>query len=978
MLPRRFPTPLWIGAATLLVYGVTLNHWVSLSNIGAIAREAGWTWQPELRQPLTCVVLYPFRILPEAWLPFSLNPFAAIFAALVLACLSRSIALLSASIKELGRGVLTAPLLARFASAAPPCIAAAVCGLQLGFWEHATSFSGEMFDLLLFAYVIRCLLEFRNDQRESWLFRSAFVYAAGMTNDWAMIGYFPLYVLAVLFLKNFGLKRITKIPPPRQPRAFPRWLRNLFAKIGIPQNAMSKPVYPKFRPVVFDGAFFARMILCGLTGLSLYLLLPLIQSLSPDSAIRFWPALKANLRTQLNFLGVLRSPSFRLLALASLLPLLVMIIGLRSKSPNSGYETRRAIFLNRLAAVPLHAFVLLLALWLAFDPAFSPRHLSARLPMLSYYYLNAIIIGYCFGYFLQVAAESEWKLSAKFLPAAIVMSAVVVPLLMLARNFSQLRLTNSRQVQQFAQDIYEDLPMGKSVVLGTDLVQLSLLRAELAANGNAKDVLIVELPSLGVAQYHVRMARKYGTRWPVTPPTNNVDLVGPIKLLKLVSATAKHEPVFYLEPTFGALFDRPNDSVNGFVQHFASSAGASDLSNESVWQRRWTNHVQSLTANVKTESKHGPKWLRPFLRTLRLQTEPNATVFYLATVYSKSLNNWGVEAQRRDRWAEAGVWFRRSLELNPGNLSAYINSAFNEQWQRGDKTRLNPAAVQKQFAEVFGRHNDWRDILSNCGRVDEPTFLFRTGRAFLANGNIRLASNAFKRSADLAADWPVPRLWLAHSLNELGNYTEALNVTDHFPNGLADEGIVRAQFLRCRVTSLQGAGRTNEIPAFVGEFVRQNGQHREVLVAAATAYAENDMHEQQLATVDELLKREPNRSEWLSQKGLAELQLGRYEAAIATLSSALTLAPTDENARLSRAVARLAADQLDAAREDYQQLLNSKTCSANALFGLGTIAWRKHETNTAIGFYQQYLTNAIPRSSQASVAGQRLKELGVR
>jgi tetratricopeptide (TPR) repeat protein len=135
------------------------------------------------------------------------------------------------------------------------------------------------------------------------------------------------------------------------------------------------------------------------------------------------------------------------------------------------------------------------------------------------------------------------------------------------------------------------------------------------------------------------------------------------------------------------------------------------------------------------------------------------------------------------------------------------------------------------------------------------------------------------------------------------------------------------------------------------------------------------MHEQQLATIEELLKREPNRPEWLSQKGLAELQLSRYDLAIATLTSALSLAPTDENARLSRAIARLGADQLDAARDDYQQLLTSRTCSANALFGLGTVAWRKQETNAAIAFYRQYLTNAIAASPQVAVATTRLREL---
>jgi tetratricopeptide (TPR) repeat protein len=965
----RLPPPLWIGLLAFFVYGLTLNHWVSLSNVGAVARVSGWTWQPELRQPLTCLFLFPFHILPSAWLPFALNLFATVCATFVVSLLARSVWLLSGAVRT------PRPT---SASWAPACIAVAVCGLQLTFWEHATSFSGEMLDLLIFAYVIRCLVEFRADQRETWLCRSAVIYGAGMTNNWALVGYLPLYVIAILFIKDFGLKRVTKPSRPRMPRQLPRWLRQALAKMGFAQNAMPKPVYAPFRPVVFDTAFFVRMGLWGLAGLSLYFLLPLVLSLSPHASIGFWPALKANLRSQWGFLTVMRSPAFRLLALASLLPLLVLVLGWKSKPANAGYETRRAIFLNRLASYPLHIFVLLIALWLSFDPTFSPRHLSVGVPMLSYYYLSAIVAGYCAAYVLDLAAESASKFVATFVTVSICTLAVALPLLLTARNLDYISLTNGPSLHRFAEDMYADLPSGKSVVLGTDFLQLSLLRAELSAQGHDKDALIVELPSLSSAQYHQFMSRQYGGRWPIIPPTNSVDLIGPIKILKLASAFAEHESVYYLDPTFGPLFERPNDSVNGFIHHFATDPEAQTLTSEVTWQQRWSNHVQALAARVKTQSASNPTRFRPMLNGLRLRMELSTTPAFLQSAYSKSLNNWGVQSQRLGHWAEAGVWFRRSLELNPGNLSAHINSEFNEQRQIGQKTRLNPAALQKQYADVFSRYNDWREILGNFGPVDEPTFLFRTGRAFLANGNVRLAANAFKRSADLARDWPQPKLWLAQSLNEDGEYAEALNVTEHLANGLPDEGIIRAQFLRCRASSLRGAGRTNEIPPFIDGFVRENGRHREVLAAAASACSESGMHDQQLAMIEELLKREPNRSEWLSQKGLAELQLGRYDNAISSLTTALSFAPTDENARLSRAIARLGADQLDAARDDYQQLLNSKTCSDNAVFGLGTIAWRKHETNTAVALYQQYLTNATSSSLQATVAAERLREMSAR
>src|SRR4051812_21978860 len=168
LAPKRslFAVPWVIGTTGFLVYCLTLNHWASLSSIGAIARVSGWTWQPELRQPITCALLYAFHLLPQASVPFTLNLFTAICATFVIAILARSVSLLHGAVGS-PSWAYPRPILASFATWAPPCIAVAVCGLQLSFWEHATSFSGEMIDLLIFAYVIRCLLEFRNDQRES-------------------------------------------------------------------------------------------------------------------------------------------------------------------------------------------------------------------------------------------------------------------------------------------------------------------------------------------------------------------------------------------------------------------------------------------------------------------------------------------------------------------------------------------------------------------------------------------------------------------------------------------------------------------------------------------------------------------------------------------------------------------------------------------------------------------------------------------
>src|SRR3974390_879382 len=161
LLPARLP---WLaGAAAFLLYLLTLNHWVSLAGLGLFARAAGWTWRPEFGQPLTLLVLFPFRALPHSWLAPALNLFSAAGAAAVLVILARSVMLLPQDLppaKPL-RPSQPRPVLSIPSAWLPPVLAALVCGLELSFWENATSATGEILDLLAFAYVIRCLLEFR-------------------------------------------------------------------------------------------------------------------------------------------------------------------------------------------------------------------------------------------------------------------------------------------------------------------------------------------------------------------------------------------------------------------------------------------------------------------------------------------------------------------------------------------------------------------------------------------------------------------------------------------------------------------------------------------------------------------------------------------------------------------------------------------------------------------------------------------------
>jgi hypothetical protein len=241
----------------------------------------------------------------------------------------------------------------------PPVLAVAVCGLELTFWEQATNCTAEMFDLLLFAFVIWSLLEYRLDEREWRLFLASAVYGAGMAETWAMIGFFPVFIAALV------------------------WTRRLS---------------------FFNLRFLGRMALCGLAGMLFYLLLPLVAAASDKVPLTFWQALKSNLSSQFYVLKLfLFRPDLRqvvaLLSLTSLLP--VFVLAIRWKS-GFGDSSQIGSTLASVMFHLIHAVFLGLCVWVAFDPPFSPRHLGLGIPFLTFYYLGALSAGYYGGYFLLV------------------------------------------------------------------------------------------------------------------------------------------------------------------------------------------------------------------------------------------------------------------------------------------------------------------------------------------------------------------------------------------------------------------------------------------------------------------------------------------------------------------------------------------------------------------------------------------------
>lgn len=955
--------PWLVAAGALAVYLLTLNRWVSFGSLERVARASGWLWQPELRGPLYWLVTCPFSWLPARTIPLALNLFSAICAVLSLALLARSVTLLPHDRthpqreKELGKSAL----LSIRAAWLPPLLAALVCGLQLTFWENATAassqaFTGgsnEMFDLLLFAYVIRCLLEFRVDQRESWLMRAAFVCGAAITNNWAMIGFFPLFLVALVWLKGLSF---------------------------------------------FNLRFLSRVALCGLAALSLYLLLPLVQSLSHTALISFWPALKVNLVAQKNILLMLYKYGREvvlLLCLTSVVP--IFIISLRWAS-YFGDSSRLGVALATFMFHVVHALFLVACIWVALDPPFSPRNKGFGIPFLTFYYLGALSVGYFSGYFLLLFSgkSAPSKRTPSYLrpvnvavTGAIWLLLVLTPAALIYRNLPQIRTTNGPMLSDYAALLALGLPPRGAVLFSDDSRRLFLMQSWATQHGKSKDYLFVESTGglnspLTYPDYHRYLKRKYGQRWPVEVPKDYRQPVDERFLIQLALRLATTNSICYLHPSFGYYFEFFYPEAHGLVYKLIPYPANTLIAplpaisliaeNESFWAGAAAGAFKPLLAAVAPPNPGKvPGSVDQLMESAHLVKESNRDATTLAGFYSRALNYWGVEMQRSGRFTNAAALFARALELNPDNLVAQVNLACNHNLQAG---RESSVQVSKSVEDEFGKYRSWDQVIGENGPFDEPTFCFDQGRVL--NDLHHQAAQQFDRVKTLAPRNLAARIWLAQLYVVSRLPSQALQLVSEIrahPALLPVPSTNRTEMLFVEASAHLANSDLKSAEGVVQAALEKHPGDIDLLDAATRVFMNYQCYSNALVTIDQQLKVSTNDLIALVNKGYACIRLGAYEQAIPPLTRVLNMDTNNYAARLNLAISNLRCDKLDAAQHHYEVLQKAFPAAYQVYYGLGEIAWRKKDTNTANRNYQLYLANAPTNTAEAKVVGARLKEL---
>lgn len=959
--PRRFSAttlPWVVGAAALVVYAFTLNPWISLASLEQVARVSGWLLDPELTQPLYFLVTLPLRWMPAAWVPPALNLLNAILAAAVLGLLVRCVALLphDRTYEQRIREEDPDGLLSFRSAWLPPVLAAAVCGLQLTFWEHATNGTAEMLNLLVFAYIIRCLLEFRITQRGHWLAQASFLWGAGMANNYAMWGFLPGFIIALVWLKRVRF---------------------------------------------FDLRFLGGMLAFGLAGMSLYLLLPLVSQSHPVVDVGVWQSFKHAVLVQKSVLMAFPKKTVALLALTSVLPVLFIAI----KWPKAfGDVTPAGEAISTWVIHAVHLLFLATALWTAFDPVTSPRNAGLGVPFLTFYFLGALAVGYLVGYFLLVFGRrsNEPRFGTNFgrRPSASLLNQVMPPAIWLLaggvglglalRTLPQIRITNGTLVRDYAVLMADQLPDGPVVVYSDDPMRELLLQALLAQRPTGDSTLVVDTRLLNFPQYHAWLAGRHPNRWPLPAPRDLTVPVTDMDIIRLAAAFALTNQLCYAHPSFGYYFEyfmaQPQGLISRLIPYqpeeiLAPPLSSGTLETNLVFWTRAERLLRKVEDGLKFRRREGQAERHGSLVSkLFLVNEVNPTAARLGVELSRSLNVWGVQLQRAGLLTEAADCFAKANALNPENVSAAINAQFNGDLQAGHRSSLT---VPKRIEDAFDKYRGdqgiiWTQLLNENGPVDEPTFTLRMAETFLRGQLRRQALTEFDRVRTLDPDNYVAQLWHARLNTALGNPAETLHTIDD----------VRAQPARFALTS------TNQLELmFVEASARLAQKERDTAIAlveqalagapantnlsaaALQFFMGNGMLTNALRLLDTHIALYPEDVNALVNKGFIFIQLTNYTAAVEVLSQALALDANSGPARLNRAISHLRLDQLDEAQADYDALVLQFPKAHPIYYGLGEIAWRRRDTNNAIYNYQLFLSNAPPRSPERQEVVQRLEQL---
>jgi tetratricopeptide (TPR) repeat protein len=754
----RVVLPWLLAGGMLVVYALTLEHWIAPGNLHLIAWFNGWPSSLARFGPVFHLVTYPVRWLPVGWRLPAMNLFTAVCAATSLGLLARTVALLphDRTAAERERNKNAAGFLTLGSAWVPPLVAVLVGGLQITFWEQGTTATGEMFDLVLFAWMVRCVLEYRVSRREGWLLQLAFVGGLGVANDWAMVAFVPGFLVAMCWVAGIS---------------------GMFTRRFVEEVVRHKWQAFNFR-------LPARILGCWLAGCAAILLVPLLAADRAAHSAGYWAVLGASLHEYHVLLMTVRWRGVLLLCATPVLPILFM--GIRWDLAVGEFH-RWAKVLGNITFHIIHGLFLVACLWTVLDAPFSARHLQPVYPCLPLGFLVALSVGYFTGYFLLVS-QLQAKIRGGYLrpqyrrmnrtwTTAICVMLLGAAGLLAWKNLPQILRERSGLLASYCEVLEKSLPPSGAVILGQDPARLECLDASLLWSGDRSRYVLVDTRMLDAYPQYIQFLAKRHPEFNLPARGTNRSAAS-----EWVRVVAQKHDVYSMHPFVGYLGELFNAEPAGLFWQFTPSATnyydtrtmAPDglAQNRGFWRTVEQERFPELLGHL--QPKHGSAQaglLERVLKAAHVPPEPDRVAVLVGSYYSLALDSWGVALQRDGLLEEAGKSFEEAHELNPDSIAAQLNRQFNQ-----DLRAHKPVVMDsdRELEEKLGRHKDWYEIPYQEGPVDEPNACYRLGTFLAGTGLPRQAIEQYERVRRLAPEYANAPLRLAELFLGLGEPAKGL------------------------------------------------------------------------------------------------------------------------------------------------------------------------------------------------------------
>ena len=968
--PRTSASPLrwlpWAAVGILVIlYLLTLDSSFSPWSLPLMRQVNAWEWRPLSMPTLHWLGIYPASFLPVGAQPAALSLLAILYTTLSVMLLVRTVLLLPQERTRLQRQRVLQPggILPSSVAWLPASLAALAFGLQYPVWHNAIHYTGELIDLLCFAYVVRALAEFRVDQRDRWLLKASLVFAIGMTQNFAMLAYLPLFVATAAWLKG---------------RSF------------------------------FQAQFLIRFALLGSLGLLTYLLFPAIYASSETANVGFWGTLHDYLAIQKNHLLGYHRVTALLLCSVSIIPLL----GLAFRWGEAGGDVSGAshavtAWMTHLVAVAFLAYCLSATfefqLRTSEDSIISVSTIAARAGhanVPTVHFLSAIAIGYYTGYLFLIfgtAPIHRWARPSgamKVLGQAVVgvlsVALIVVPCLLVYKTWPVEKSHQSDSLTRLGKRLLQSIP-DNSIVLSDTPIFHELIVASAASTGRRSQITPIETSSLETPNFHKRQRRLMPDRWPALvrdfPATNRVPF-GAVNLF--LTHLSLSNQVFYSEPSLGYYFEAHYLVPTGMVYRFKPLPSASSTppgvnpqdiaATEAVLRDVVQNEFPSVLQSVPVTPKK--KKTGPSLGTSAVLAQ---------TAYSRVMNTWGVSLQKLGQFDPALGWFRQALVINSNNPSAEVNVSYNL-YVRTNQTGVMPIGNRAQ--ELLMTYSGQSELMLQAnGPVDEPEALSAIARRF-ANGSLYLQSAQMMRRAAALTQAPDEYLMgAAKLLAEADRANLALQAVEDvrklasrafLSNSTNDMELLEIEGrATCRTGNFEkGEGMLKglvakypkrELPysTLTGLYL-QRAQY--ALSQGRTNEFKEFLNKADTVINDELRAMPDSFTAWVNH-GSALMQKEEIKLAIAAYTQALSLKKDSIIPLLNRAICYYKTDQLPLAQQDYERVRTlMPEPPFQALYGLAEIASRQNRKKDALELFEAFLKKA-PSGPEKDEVSARVNEM---